>query len=632
MSGTVRFEILGPQRAWYDERELDLGPGKQRAVLAVLLLTPGRPVPTAQIVDAVWPDDPPANGSNVVQKYVAGLRRVLEPERSPRSPGQVLTLTDAGYVLRVPPESVDAVRFERTVRRARRLRSEGQVADAVAALRSALDLWRGEPLAGLPGSIVDSARHRLVELRAAALETRAELELEQGRHRELVGELVEMVAEFPLREGLRYQLMLALHRSGRQAEALAAYREYGGLLREEFGIEPGEELQDLHRRMLRADTTLMSSIPSEFSATIAAPDGGPAADAPVPPASGPAAPAPAAASPPASVAPDPVPVAAGPAVPVPAAAAPVPPAAATAVPTRLPPTGPAESAIGAPAPPSVGYASTPPGATWPAAVPLPPPVAGLTAGPPPSPHTGGAGYPPPVPFPPGTRPARPGRPQSVPRWLSVGATIIGALTAMLSFGLLTWVVVLVYAAWRRSWRNGLAAPAYLLFAVTFVLVLGSGDPDDVSDAEGFLIVAWLGGWVLGVVHTILLNGRIWSALTARAGGAAAPVPDERRIRREHARHLLHHYPPARDELRIGRPDLPRTFDDGGLIDVNAVPEQVLAALPGLTADQCRHIAVDRWLHGPYTSLEDLAVRCMLPPNLTEPLRDLLLFLPPAPAR
>ncbi|WP_236648524.1 AfsR/SARP family transcriptional regulator, partial [Micromonospora sicca] len=263
MSGTLRFELLGPQRAWYADRELDLGPGKQRAVLAVLLLSAGRPVPTGQIVEAVWPDEPPANGTNVVQKYVAGLRRVLEPDRSPRTPGQVLSLTDAGYLLRIAPEAVDAVRFERGVQRARQRHAAGRTAEALAELTAALRLWQGEPFTGFAGPVFEAARHRLVELRAVALESRAELELESGRHRELIGELVELVAEFPVRERLRHQLMLALHRSGRQAEALAAYREFADLLREEYGIEPGEVLRELHRRILRSDPTLLKATPSE---------------------------------------------------------------------------------------------------------------------------------------------------------------------------------------------------------------------------------------------------------------------------------------------------------------------------------------------------------------------------------
>lgn len=143
MSGQLRFEILGPQRAWYADREIDLGPGKQRAVLAVLLLSAGRPVSTGQIVDAVWPEEPPANGPNVVQKYVAGLRRVLEPERSPRTPGQVLSLTDAGYLLRVNPEAVDAVRFERGVQAARQRHAAERTEQALSELATALDLWQG---------------------------------------------------------------------------------------------------------------------------------------------------------------------------------------------------------------------------------------------------------------------------------------------------------------------------------------------------------------------------------------------------------------------------------------------------------------------------------------------------------
>ncbi|MGC1212550.1 MAG: AfsR/SARP family transcriptional regulator, partial [Micromonospora sp.] len=315
----LRFEILGPQRAWYADRELDLGPGKQRAVLAVLLLTAGRPVPTGQIVEAVWPEEPPANGPNVVQKYVAGLRRVLEPDRSPRTPGQVLTLTDAGYLLRVAPEAVDAVRFERAVHRARQRHAEGRTEDARAELTAALELWQGEPFTGFTGLFFDTARHRLVELRAVALETRAELELAAGRHRELVGGLVELVAEFPVRERLRHQLMLALYRSGRQAEALAAYRDFGDLLREEYGIEPGEALQELHRRILRSDPKLTPV--RESTAEHPSPDEEPARDSGEPP---PAAPEPDAEPEPGAAIP-PAPIAAPPSLwPVPAVAGPPP--------------------------------------------------------------------------------------------------------------------------------------------------------------------------------------------------------------------------------------------------------------------------------------------------------------------
>ncbi|MFG1880803.1 BTAD domain-containing putative transcriptional regulator [Micromonospora sp. NPDC049102] len=537
MSGQLRFEILGPQRAWYADQEIDLGPGKQRAVLAVLLLAAGRPVSTGQIVDAVWPEEPPANGPNVVQKYVAGLRRVLEPDRSPRTPGQVLSLTDAGYLLRVDPEAVDAVRFERGVQAARQRHASGLAEQALGELATALYLWHGEPFTGFTGPIFEAARQRLVELRAVALETRAELRLDLGRHRETVGELVELVAEFPVRERLRHQLMLALYRSGRQAEALAAYREFGELLREEYGIEPGGALQELHRRILRSDPTLVMAEPTE------------------------------------------------PEAPPPVAATVREPATPMVAPAGLIPTQPAPAVVSAPPPL------------------LPPPPA--TA----------------------TKPAR----REAPYWASRTVTILGTLLVLLSFGCLTWLVILAYAVWRRSWRLAVAGVGYLVLVVVEVTMLDMENPD--AEVPGPEAVTFLGlaviTWLAGAVHVVLLSRGLWEAITARPDSARGRAKEERRIRREHARYLLYHYPAARTELGLGRPDLARSFDDGGLVDVNAVPEQVLTTLPGLTPEQGRQIVVDRWLRGPYASMEELAARCLLPPSGTEPLRDLLLFLPPA---
>ncbi|MFF5178559.1 BTAD domain-containing putative transcriptional regulator [Micromonospora sp. NPDC000316] len=560
MSGTLRFEILGPQRAWYADREIDLGPGKQRAVLAVLLLSAGRPVPTGQIVEAVWPDDPPANGPNVVQKYVAGLRRVLEPDRSPRTPGQVLSLTDAGYLLRVGPEALDAVRFERGIHRARQWRAEGRAVEALSELAAALDLWQGEPFVGFTGPTFEAARQRLVELRAVALETWAELTLDLGRHHEMIGELREVVAEFPVRERLRRQLMLALYRSGRQAEALAAYREFGGLLRDEYGIEPGEALQDLHRRILRSDPTLT---------------------APAKPSN-----------------------------------------------DRQPPSEPPTS----PAPSASGLAPSAAGPVWPDTVLAQFPNAVAWGSPTGSGHIpSGVTYPPPAMLPPPVANGRPPRPQS-PRWASRIATLAGTVLVLLSFGCLTWLVILAYAVWRRSWRLAVAGIGYLVILVIEVALLDIEHPDaEVPDLEA---VTFLGlavvTWIFGAVHVILLSRGLWAAITGSLGGSAKQrAEEERRIRREHARYLLYHHPAARGELRLGRPDIPRAFDDGGLVDVNAVPEQVLTGLPGLSPEQCRQIVVDRWLRGPYTSMEELAARCLLPPTATEPLRDLLLFLPPA---
>ncbi|WP_433494337.1 BTAD domain-containing putative transcriptional regulator [Micromonospora sp. CA-248089] len=551
MSEALRFEVLGPQRAWYADRQLDLGPAKQRAVLAVLLLAAGRPVPSGQIVEAVWPDEAPVNGLNVVQKHVAGLRRVLEPDRSPRTPARVLTLTDAGYLLRVPPEAVDVVRFERGVRSARSAQAAGRTEEALAEVSAALELWQGEPFTGFAGPYFDAARHRLVELRAVALETRVDLELADGRHGELVGRLVELVAEFPVRERLRHQLMLALHRSGRQAEALAAYRDYAGLLRDEYGIEPGGALQDLHRRILRADPDLLA----------------PAQPPPANPAENP---------PPPTAAPR------------------------SAVSAQL--TVPVQFTVSAQ---PDGPVRPPPSAESPTGVPawVPSPVA------------------PPFGAVPPTR-----RPAGVPGWLSVVATVGGALTALLSFGMLTWLVVLLYGIWRRGLGSVVAAVCYLTVAVTFVAVLGSSESEEPTAFEIGLLMVWLTAWLGGVPHVVLLNGRLHAWLRGLWRGR--PYANRNRLRREYARYLLYQYPSARNDLRIGRPDLPRAYDDGGLVDVNSVPDQVIAGLPGLTRSQAQHVVVDRRLRGPYTSMEELAARCLLPAAATDSLRELLVFLPP----
>jgi DNA-binding SARP family transcriptional activator len=260
----VRFQLLGPVRAWSRgpagaaaaEAEIDLGPGKQRAVLAVLLLGEGAAVPTSRILDAVWGDDPPANGLNVVQKYVAGLRRALEPARSPRAQSQVLTLTEAGYLLAVDARAVDTELFDATVTAAVAALRAAQPDDAASLARDALGLWHGEPLAGLAGSWFAARRARLLDGRGLALETWATAELELGHHERLTPELRRLVDEFPLRERLRELLMLALYRSGRRAEALAVFRDTREFLVDEIGAEPGAGLQDLFGRMLRSDPAL----------------------------------------------------------------------------------------------------------------------------------------------------------------------------------------------------------------------------------------------------------------------------------------------------------------------------------------------------------------------------------------
>jgi DNA-binding SARP family transcriptional activator len=242
------FRLLGPLEATVDGRELPLAGHKQRALLARLLLDVNRTVATDRLVDDLWGEDVPETAPKMVQIYVSHLRKVL--------PEGVLRTRAPGYALEVDPAAIDLVRFER-------LRTEGQAAlaagdagRAAERYRAALALWRGAALAEFAEPFAVAEASRLDELRLACLEARIEADLAEGRHAEAVGELEGLVALHPLREGLRAQHVLALYRSGRQADALAAYASYRGTLADELGLEPSVRLKDLERRMLRQDSAL----------------------------------------------------------------------------------------------------------------------------------------------------------------------------------------------------------------------------------------------------------------------------------------------------------------------------------------------------------------------------------------
>ncbi|MGC1214445.1 MAG: transcriptional regulator, partial [Micromonospora sp.] len=244
-------------------------------------------------------------------------------------------------------------------------------------------------------------------------------------------------------------------------------------------------------------------------------------------------------------------------------------------------------------------------------------------------HGGFATMPSGLPAPPDPAPARVRQP--LPTWVSTTATAAGVLLVLLTLGCATWLVLLGYAVRRRSWRLGVATAGYLGSASWLVYLFSRGDPEvEAPASEAFLALGLMAVcWLVGAVHVILLNARVWGAVTGRPVGLRARDA-ERRVRREQARYLLHHHPEARHQLRIGRPDLSQVFDDGGLVDINAVEQKVIAGLPGITAGQAGQVAMDRWLRGPYGSIEELAARCMLPPALTDSLRDILVFLPPSP--
>ncbi|GAA4520984.1 hypothetical protein GCM10023191_098700 [Actinoallomurus oryzae] len=247
---SVRLELLGRLRAWRDDAEVKLGPPKQRAVLGFLAGRVNEPAGIDEIIDAVWGDAVPATAANGVHTYIAGLRKALEPRRGRRDTGEVLVSTGGGYALRVPPENVDVERFLEHLSAARRSSADGEITEALHAFDLALRLWRGEAYANVPGPFADTERAHLGELRTAAIEDWAALMLDAGRHTELATVLSDTIVKHPLRERLRWLLMLALYRCGRQARALAVYRETRHLLIKELGIEPGPELQKLHEQIL----------------------------------------------------------------------------------------------------------------------------------------------------------------------------------------------------------------------------------------------------------------------------------------------------------------------------------------------------------------------------------------------
>ena len=256
---TLRFGVLGPLRVWRAETVVDLGPVQQRVVLAVLALQAGRPVGRQQMINAVWGEMPPRNAVNLVQRHVSGLRRALEPERLGHTPSGLLAWTETGYLLTVPKGALDLDVFESVLTRARAARAAGQLREAADALHSALGIWRGPVCDGLSSPFLDAQADRLGESRISVLEERIELDLAIGVHADLIAELRDLVAEHPLRERLHGQLMLALYRGGRQADALTAFRDARRYLDDELGVEPGAALQQLHQQILTADPGLVAS-------------------------------------------------------------------------------------------------------------------------------------------------------------------------------------------------------------------------------------------------------------------------------------------------------------------------------------------------------------------------------------
>ena len=241
----LQFRLLGPLEVRSEGVVLQLGGPKQRALLALLLVDAGRAVSTDRLIDALWGENPPRTATTSLQNFVSQLRKHLGPD--------LLVTKPPGYLLRVEPLQLDVNRVHALLAEAR----EALPGERATKLRDALDLWRGPPLEefGFEG-FAQGEIARLQELRLTLLEERIDADIEAGRAGEVVGELVALVGEHPLRERFREQLMLALYRSGRQAEALDAFQEGRRVLVEELGIDPSPRLQQLHAAILRQEVGL----------------------------------------------------------------------------------------------------------------------------------------------------------------------------------------------------------------------------------------------------------------------------------------------------------------------------------------------------------------------------------------
>jgi predicted ATPase/DNA-binding SARP family transcriptional activator len=268
----MEFRILGPVEAVADGEAVELGGGKLRTLLGLLLLEANHVVSAERLIDALWDASPPGTATNILQVYVSQLRRALR-EAEVGSERRLVTRRP-GYMLRVDADGLDLARFERGVAEGRAALAAGNPEAGAASLREALALWRGEPFEGAGvGSVALADIERLAEERLAAVADRVEADLQLGRHDAVIGELESLVAANPLHERLAGRLMLALYRAGRQADALEVYRRTREVLVEELGIEPGPALHALERAILIQDTALAA--PASPTAAAAPPDEGP---------------------------------------------------------------------------------------------------------------------------------------------------------------------------------------------------------------------------------------------------------------------------------------------------------------------------------------------------------------------
>jgi len=257
-ASTIEFRILGCLEARSDAAQLALGRPREQRLLAALLLGAGRMVPLARLADIMWAENPPDGVGKQISNAVSRLRGVLAAGGWP----ELIVTHSGGYRLAVGADAVDTGLFEVWVSQAQRAASAGQMADAARLLESALGLWRGPLLAGLGGPVIDAAAAAWEERRYAAIEAFYDAQLALGRHREAVAGLSAFVAANPLRDKPTGQLMLALYRCGRQADALSRYEQTRLLLADELGLDPSPELRRLRQQVLADDPALAATQPA----------------------------------------------------------------------------------------------------------------------------------------------------------------------------------------------------------------------------------------------------------------------------------------------------------------------------------------------------------------------------------
>ncbi|MFF3493499.1 BTAD domain-containing putative transcriptional regulator [Streptomyces sp. NPDC002795] len=263
----LHFALLGPPQAWRGDDGLELGPVREQALLVALLSRPGRTVSRQQLLDGVWGTEPPGTGTRVIPVYVHRLRRRLDVHAETRS---VIETVRGGYRFAPGSACVDVARWEESVAEGHAAKNSGDPDGAVDAWSRALELFRGEPLAGIPGPFAEGERLRLAEQRLLAVQEKVDCQLRSGRHAEALAELFSLTTAHPYNEALATLLMRALHAANRQADALDVYATVRRRLVDEQGVEPGAELRRVHAAVLRGDVAAVAMTSMAAGTAVAA--------------------------------------------------------------------------------------------------------------------------------------------------------------------------------------------------------------------------------------------------------------------------------------------------------------------------------------------------------------------------